>query len=419
MAKFAITGGHKLSGKIKVAGNKNSVLPIMTACLLTGDTCVIENVPNISDVVTMVQLLELTGAKITGVGTSKLTITAKEIKKTDFPGELTEKLRASALLLSPMLSRVGEIKMGYPGGDIIGRRPLETHIRALESLGAKIVKEDDYYVAKGSKFMGRELFLQEASVTATENAIMAAVVAAGPTIIKRAASEPHVVDLCQFLVKMGAVISGIGSNVLAIKGVKRLNGTTHQIRPDHIEVGTFAILGAVAGGKIEISPIIKEDLEMILLTLAKFGVDYKLEDDKLEVRASKLKAVEKVVTDVWPGFPTDLMAPTIVLATCASGVTLLHDWLYESRMFFVDKLLSMGAQVEIADPHRVLVYGPTKLRGQRLDTPDIRAGIALVIAALAAQGKSTIERAELIERGYENIVERLTELGARIKRLSK
>lgn len=419
MARFEITGGSKLNGKIKVAGNKNSALPIMAACLLTEDTCIVENVPNISDVSTMAELLELAGAKIMGLGTDKLTVSAAKIKEIEFPHQLTEKLRAAVLLLGPMLARIGKVKMGYPGGDIIGRRPLETHIQALESLGATIIKQDDYYVAKGPKFMGREIFLQEASVTATENAIMAAVVADGQTIIKRAASEPHVVDLCQFLTKMGADISGIGSNVLAIEGVKRLNGTTHEIRPDHIEVGTFAILAAVTGGKIEISPIIKEDLEMILLTLAKFGVDYQLADDQLTVSGSKLKAVEKVVTDVWPGFPTDLMAPTIVLATQAQGITLLHDWLYESRMFFVDKLLSMGAQVEIADPHRVLVYGPTKLRGQRLDTPDIRAGIALVIAALAAQGKSTIERAELIERGYENIVQRLTELGAKIKRLEK
>lgn len=418
MARFEITGGSKLNGKIKVAGNKNSVLPIMAASLLTQDTCTIENVPNISDVGVMIQLLENAGAKVSGVGSEKLIISASIIKEAEFPQELTEKLRASVLLLGPMLSRLGKVKMGYPGGDVIGRRPLETHIQALETLGVTIEREDDYYIARGSKFTGREIFLQEASVTATENAVMAAVVAEGQTVIKRAASEPHVVDLCQFLTQMGARISGMGSNVLTITGVKKLNGTTHEVRPDHIEVGTFAILAAVAGGKIEIAPAVKEDLEMILLTLAKFGVDFKLEGDKLTVSGSKLKAVEKVVTDVWPGFPTDLMAPTIVLATCAQGVTLLHDWLYESRMFFVDKLLSMGAKVEIADPHRVLVYGATKLRGQKLDTPDIRAGIALVIAALAAEGKSTIEKAELIERGYENIIDRLRTLGAKIKRVT-
>lgn len=418
MAKFSITGGNKLSGKIIIAGNKNSVLPIMAACLLTSDTCYLENVPNISDVAVMAQLIEKAGAKVTGVGTGKLTISSQKIKEADFPTQLTEKLRAAALLLGPMLARIGKIKMGYPGGDIIGRRSLDTHVQALRALGATVEQEDDSYIASAKDLKGCEIFLKEASVTATENTIMAAVLAQGSTQIKRAASEPHVTDLCRFLIKMGANITGIGSNVLSIVGVKNLKGTTHQIRSDHIEVGTFAILAAVTDSKIEISPVIPEDLHMTLLTLAEFGVNFRLKDNVLVINRSRLKAVEKVVTDVWPGFPTDLMAPIIVLATQAKGVTLLHDWMYESRMFFVDKLLSMGAKAEIADPHRVLVYGPTKLRGQRLETPDIRAGMALVIAALAASGESIIDNAQLIERGYENIVERLSSIGAKIKRNS-
>ena len=416
MAKLEITGGAKLSGQIKIAGNKNSVLPAMAACLLTEDTCILENVPNISDVAIMAKLLEICGAKVSGVGTPKLTINCQTVKTADFPPLLTEKLRASVLLLGPLLSRVGKIKMGYPGGDIIGRRPLDSHIQAIEALGAKIEEKNDYFIARVDKLNGAEIFLQEASVTATENAVITASLAHGETVIKRAASEPHVVDLCQFLIKMGANISGVGTNVLKIMGVNKLFGTTHQIRPDHIEVGTFAILAAVTTGTIEISPIVEEDLDMILMTLSRFGVNYKIEKESLIVSDAKLKAVEKVVTDVWPGFPTDLMAPMIVLATQAEGVTILHDWMYESRMFFVDKLLSMGAKVVIADPHRVLVYGPTKLRGQRLDTPDIRAGMALVIAALAARGKSQIDKAELIERGYENIVERLSSCGAKMKK---
>lgn len=415
MARFEITGGHKLKGKIKIAGNKNAVLPIMAASILAKGTTTLENVPNISDVEVMSALLELCGAKITRNGTT-LKINTDNIKSASFPTELTEKLRASVLLIGPMLVRVGSVDMGYPGGDLIGRRPLETHIQALQALGAKITKENERYTAVAKNLKGAEIFLQEASVTATENAITAAVLANGQTIIKRAASEPHVVDLCKFLQKMGAEISGVGSNVLTIDGVEKLSPTAHSIVSDHIEVGTFAILAAVTKGHIEMSPVVKDDLDMILHTLSSFGAKYKLEGDKLTVYGSKLKAVEKVVTDVWPGFATDLMAPAIVLATQAEGVTILHDWMYESRMFFVDKLLSMGAKVEIADPHRVLVYGPAKLRGQRLDTPDIRAGIALVIAALTAHGKSTIERAELIERGYENIVERLSSLGAKIKR---
>src|SRR4030043_689076 len=418
MAQFEIEGEHKLFGKIKVAGNKNSVLPIMAACLLTEETCILENVPQISDVEVMTQLLERCGAKVSKIGESKITICAKHVKAIEFPSVLTQKLRASVLLLGPMLARVGEVRMGYPGGDIIGRRSLNSHLQIAQALGAKIDKDNDMLTAKATKVNGAEIFLEEASVTATENALMIASRANSETVIKRAASEPHIVDLCQFLIKMGVKISGIGSNVLRITPSEKLFGANHIIRPDHIEVGTFAVLAAVTSSKIEMSPILKEDLDMILLVLSRFGVKVKIEDDFLTILPGNLNAVEKVVTDVWPGFPTDLMPPMIVLATQAQGVTILHDWMYESRMFFVDKLLSMGAKVEIADPHRVFVNGKTKLYGQRLDTPDIRAGIALVIAALSAKGKSIIEKSELIERGYENIVERLTVLGAKIKKVS-
>lgn len=415
MAKLEIEGNTKLSGKIHVAGNKNSVLPLMAACILTSETCVIENVPNISDVSTMAKLMEICGAKIEGPGSSTLTINCKDVKKAVLPADLTQKLRASVLLVAPMVARVGEITMGYPGGDVIGRRPLDCHFQVLKTMGAKVKTEDKTFKVTAQKLEGAEIFLMESSVTATENALMAASLALGETTIKRAASEPHVVDLCNFLTKMGAKIEGVTTNTLKIKGTNTLLAAVHSVRPDHIEAGTFAILAAIASLKLEISPVIKDDLDMILLTLSKFGIDYKIDGDKLEVSGCKLNAVEKVVTDVWPGFPTDLMAPMIVLATQAHGVTILHDWMYESRMFFVDKLLSMGAKVEIADPHRVFVYGPTKLHGRKLDTPDIRAGIALVIAAMAAEGKSEIDKSELIERGYENIVQRLSSIGAKIK----
>ncbi|MBI4037627.1 UDP-N-acetylglucosamine 1-carboxyvinyltransferase [Candidatus Curtissbacteria bacterium] len=418
MTAFLIEGGKKLSGHIPIAGNKNSVLPIMAACLLTEETCVLENVPNISDVEVMSKLLKMAGAQVERVGNDTVKISAKNVNPVDFPTDLTESLRASIMLLGAMVARCGKVSMGYPGGDIIGRRPIGTHLQVLEALGAKTKLENDTFQTEAASLKGAEIFLQEASVTATENAVIAACLAKGETTIKRAASEPHVIDLCLFLGKMGANISGIGTNVLKIFGSDKLFGAKYSIRPDHIEVGTFAILGAVTKGKLSMSPVIKDDLDMIILTLQKFGVNLTLKGETLEVSGANLKAVPKVVTDVWPGFPTDLMAPMIVLATQAEGVTLLHDWMYESRMFFVDKLLSMGAKVEIADPHRVLVYGPTKLRGQRLDTPDIRAGIALVIAALAAKGKSRIDKAELIKRGYENIIERLSVLGANIKEAS-
>lgn len=417
MAVFEIVGGKKLKGAVKIAGNKNSVLPIITACLLTKGTCTLKNVPQISDVEVMIKLLEMAGAKIKRLDKSTLEISCTNIKITQFPGELTEKLRAAILLFGPMLSRTGHIRMGYPGGDIIGRRPLETHIQALSAMGAKVRQTGDYFEAETLKLKGAEIFLQEASVTATENAIMAAVLASGQTVIKRAASEPHVADLCNFLISMGAKISGVQSNILTIVGVEALRPTSYTIQADHIEVGTFMILAAVTKSELEISPVDPSDMDMVFLTLKKFGVQYRLNGSTLKVLKSNLRAIEKVVTDVWPGFPTDLIAPTIVLATQSKGVTILHDWMYESRMFFVDKLLSMGGKVEIADPHRVLVYGPTKLTGQKLDTPDIRAGMALVIAALIADGKSQISRAELIERGYENIVERLKLLGADIRRI--
>ena len=417
MAKLEIAGGKKLSGTIKVAGNKNSALPIMAAALIAQGASEIENVPNISDVKTMADLIRLCGVKVSA-GTSKLVISPDKIDNVEYPSNLTKKLRASVLLIAPLLAKLGKVKIGYPGGDIIGRRSLDSHIQVLTSLGAKVQTEDDFVIVSASRLKGAQIFLQEASVTATENALIAASVADGKTVIKRAAAEPHVVDLCNYLVEMGAQIYGIGTNTLEIQGVGRLTGVNHKVRPDHVEVGTFAILAALCGGKVEIEPIVKEDLDMILLTLSKFGVDFKVEGDKLTVKGSKLKAVEKVVTDIWPGFPTDLMAPMIVLSTQAEGVTILHDWMYESRMFFVDKLLSMGAKVEIADPHRVFVYGSTKLHSQSLDTPDIRAGIALVIAALISKGTSTIEKAELIERGYENIVERLSALGAKIRKIA-
>lgn len=419
MSSFKITGGTILKGNIKIAGNKNAVLPIMAACLLTSEECVLKNVPQISDVDTMTKLLEQVGAEVTKIDSSTLKINAKNLKHSPLPQELTVKLRAAVLMMGPLLAKLGKVEMGYPGGDVIGRRPLETHLEALESLGAKITKKEDSYIGEApNKLKGTEVFLEEASVTATENTIIAASVASGQTVIKRAASEPHVVDLCNFLNSMGAKITGVGSNVLTINGVEELKGTTYTISPDHIEVGTFAILAAVAGGEISMSPINVEDLNMILLTLSKFGVDYEIKGDTLTVKKSNLKAIEKVVTGLWPGFPTDLIAPMIVLATQSTGATIVHDWMYESRMFFVDKLISMGAKIEIADPHRVLVYGPSNMRGQKLDTPDIRAGIALVIAAITAEGDSEIARAELIERGYENIVERLKSLGAKIERVN-
>lgn len=417
MAKFIINGGVPLKGNIRIAGNKNSVLPCMAACLLTDEECILENVPQINDVSVLAEILQSLGVKIEGLGSHTLKINARNIKNSKLDPNLCAQLRASVLLLAPLLSRFGEISMPHPGGDIIGRRAIDTHVQALKALGAKFEESDGMYQFKSTEFKGGNVFLAEASVTATENAILAASLASGETIIRNAASEPHVADLCNFLQKMGAKIAGIGSNFLIISGVSNLHGAKHKVCPDHIEAGTFAIASAATGGGVELVDINSSDLSMIFIILSKMGVKFKNTKSSLRIFPSKLVSTEKIVTNIWPGFPTDLMAPMIVLATQARGATLLHDWMYESRMFFVDKLLSMGANVTIADPHRVLVYGPTPLKGQNLDSPDIRAGIALVTAALCAKGKSEIDKAELVERGYEKIEERLSALGADIRKV--
>lgn len=416
MAKFEIEGGIPLKGRIKAAGNKNAVLPCMAACILTDETCILENVPQIQDVLVLGNILQKLGARIDGLGTSTLTINCKYVHSYEIDFELVSQLRASILLCGPLLRRFGKVIFRHPGGDVIGRRSIQTHIAALSALGAKFRRKIDDYQGEVKTLIGGQVFLDEASVTATENVILTAVLAPGETIIKNAASEPHVVNLCHFLTAMGASITGIGSNVLRIDGRTKLKGVKHRISPDHIEVGTFAIAAAVTRGEIEIFDIERDDLDPILHTLSKMGVNAKLKNESLVIGPSKLRAVDKITTGIWPAFPTDLMSCLIVLATQANGVTLLHDWMYESRMFFVDKLISMGANVTIADPHRVLVYGPTSLRGQQLDTPDLRAGMALILASLSAKGKSTIEKIELVERGYEKIEERLSALGAKITR---
>lgn len=415
--RFEITGGVKLGGKIKVAGNKNAVLPAMAAALLTDEKITLLNVPKIGDVEVMGQLLTQIGVEVSGIGTSKLEIQAKNIREINLDPDLVSKLRAAILLSGPLLVRTGKFSMRHPGGDIIGRRGVDTHLEALETLGAKIVKDSDNYSGSIGKFKANKIFLTEASVTATENTLMVAALTPGVTVIKNAASEPHVTDLSKMLNKMGAKISGIGSNLLEVYGVKRLTGVEFEVGPDYIEAGTLAVAAAVTSGDIEIEGVNLDNMEMILIHLSKMGVNVVSFGKSLNVKPSKLTAAAKIDSGLYPAFPTDLMSAAIVLATQAAGVTLLHDWLYESRMFFVDKLISMGAAVTICDPHRVLVSGPTKLRGQELDTPDIRAGIALVIAALAAEGKSLINKVELIDRGYEAIEERLSKLGAKIKRI--
>lgn len=416
MAKYLIEGGKKLQGTIRAAANKNAVLPLMAACLLTDDECVLENVPKIGDVEVMADLLESLGAVVSGQGTRTLTIRCNKVSRGNMPEDLVSRLRASVLCIAPLLHRLGHARMRHPGGCIIGRRAVGTHFDALSTLGATVMCGPTDYEATANGFTASHIFLDEASVTATEDTLLAAVVASGVTVIEHAASEPHVATLARFLQRMGAIVSGVGSNVLRIEGVPVLGGAHFIVPPDHIEVGTWAVVAAATGGEVTIEGVVPTDLPMILHILKRMGVKLELSQDTLKIYPSKVSAIPKIQTDVWPGFPTDLMSAMVTLATQAHGTTLCHDWMYEGRMFFVDKLIAMGANIILCDPHRAVVTGPSELRGKDIDSPDLRAGMALVIAALCAEGESEISKVELIERGYEDVVKRLNGLGARISR---
>ncbi|HLJ65913.1 MAG TPA: UDP-N-acetylglucosamine 1-carboxyvinyltransferase [Chloroflexota bacterium] len=418
MSRFVIDGGRPLNGEIEVEANKNAVLPMMAATLLTDDDCVLNNVPRIADVATMSAILDELGAHVEKLDQHTLLINCAGVTSFHPPAALVEKLRASIVLMGPLLSRFGRANMHHPGGDAIGTRSIGTHLHALERLGATFTTGDNLYHGHMQQVAGdRNIFLDEASVTATENAMMLAASQPRCTTIRNAACEPHIVNLAAMLRGMGAEIDGAGSNVIHIRGAGQLRGVTEQVWPDHIEAGTFVALAAAARGTVTICNVIPEHLEMVFVILDRMGVDYTLGDRSMTVRPSELKAVSKIQTGIWPGFPTDLASIFIVLATQATGMTLVHDWMYEGRMFFVDRLTQMGASIVLADPHRAVISGPTRLRGREIVGPDIRAGIALVMAALIAEGRSEIEHIELIDRGYERIDQRLTQLGASIERI--
>lgn len=420
MAKYVIEGGNKLKGKITISGNKNSVLPCMAAALLTDKEVVLKNVPNIADVDAMLLIFEQLGVTASKNG-SELHIKASEIKSDSLPEDLTGRLRASVLLIGPLLAKKKSIKFSHPGGDIIGQRSIDIHLKGLEELGYEYnITDRAYEISKKSNFLDEKtVFLEDPSVTGTENLIMASVLGKHKITLKNCAQEPHVVDLCKLLNLMGAKIDGIGTSTLKITGVNDLKGAEFEIGPDYIEMATYVVASCITKGEIEIENCSLVDLEPISLAFKKVGIDLLSKGDSILIKSEKIQQVPNfpgLVSRPWPGFPTDLMSIFIVMATQAQGMTLLHDWMYESRMFFVDKLITMGANITLADPHRVIVYGPAKLRGRELDTPDIRAGMALVLAALCAKGKSVIHRAELIERGYEDVADKLRYLGAQIER---
>ena len=421
MSKFIIQGGNLLKGTINVAGNKNAVLPIMAATLLVEGTTTLENVPRIRDVASMADILVGLGAVVEGVGSSKISITTDLVKDHHVAADLASRLRASVLLLGPLFGRFKRADLAHPGGDIIGRRSIDTHLTALEALGGKItVMHSIYHIEKSGKILPKKIpiFLDEPTVTGTENCIMACVLGDRTIEIENAACEPHIVDLISFLNACGADISGAGTHKLIIKGKKHLNAMTHQITPDYLEAGTFAVLSLLTGGKITIENCNPDDSILPISVLKSMGANVHFSGNTLSVSANTLvSSPKRIQAAPHPNFPTDLMSPFIVLATQARGQTLFHDPMYESRMFFVDKLISMGANITICDPHRVIVSGPSKLHGSYQTSPDIRAGIALVIAALIADGESIIDHAEIIERGYENIADRLKSLGANIKKV--
>ena len=421
---FVIEGGRPLGGRVRAAGNKNGALPILAACLLTREPVVLRNVPRIRDVEVMIKLIATLGVDIDWTGPNDVRVHAEEIATVELDAELCRRVRTSILLAGPLLARCGRASVAPPGGDVIGRRRIDTHVHALTQLGAHVAIDRRYEMTT-TGLVGDSILLDEASVTATENAVMAAVTAPGETILYNAACEPHVQDLCRFLTSLGARIGGIGSNRLQIAGVEELSGGEWRIAPDHIEVASFIGLAAVTGGELTIEDARGEDLTPILPSFAKLGVHVHSDgatvhvpaEQELVVRNDLGDQIPKIEDGPWPLFPADLTSIALTVATQARGTVLVFEKMFESRLFFVDKLVGMGARIVLCDPHRAIVAGPSRLYGQRMESPDIRAGWALLIASLCADGTSTIGNIAQIVRGYERIEERLRALGAEIERV--
>ncbi len=429
MEKFIIGGGYPIKGEILPAGNKNAALPLLAACVLTDQPVILHNLPDIKDVETMRMLLESLGVQIKLLGNHTWQVHASQVRPADLDPDLCRQIRASILLAGPMVARSGELMLPPPGGDVIGRRRVDSHIFALSSLGARAEYErsEKVFQFTADKLSGANIILDEASVTATENAIMAAVTAAGETVLRNAASEPHVQELCQFLNMLGAQIENIGSNTLHISGVSKLNGGEFTIGPDYLEVVSFIGAAVVTNGSIRIRKAGPHHLDMIAGVFGRLGVKWNVdgedivvpEEQELRIKPDLGGAIPEISVMPWPAFPTDLMSIAIVVATQSHGSVLFHDWMYPSRMFFIDKLVNMGAQIVLCDPHRSIVQGPTTLYAETMDSPDIRAGMSMVLAALAANGESVIRNVGQIDRGYEKIDKKLRALGARIERVAE
>ncbi len=426
MDEFVIEGGVPLHGEVTPAGNKNAALPLLAACLLTEEPVVLHNVPQIRDVQAMRKLVESLGAVIEEREANTWRITTKNLNISQVDPDLSRKIRASVLIAGPLIARAGVFQLPPPGGDVIGRRKLDTHILALRALGVD-VKYDRMFEFRASGLRGADILLDEASVTATENAIMASVTAQGSTTIRNAASEPHVQELCHFLCKLGAKVEGIGSNTLHVEGTSKLHGGEFTIGSDMLEVVSFIGAAVVTRGEIIIRNAGVKYLEMVEQVFHRLGVHWDTKgqdvivpaDQSLKVISDLDGALPEIKTNVWPAFPTDLVSIAITVATQASGSVLFHDWMFSGRMYFTDKLVGMGARIILCDPYRCLVQGPTQLYAEKLESPDIRAGMSLLLAALAAKGTSKIRNIVQIERGYENVDQKLKALGAHIERASE
>jgi len=425
MEKLLIEGGHPISGTLVPSGNKNAALPLLAACLLTDEPVVLHNLPAIGDVQTMGELIADIGASVEKLDRNTWRIHARDIRTAELSPDLFSRIRGSITLAGPMLARMGTVNLPRPGGDVIGRRRVDTHFLALSALGAE-VDTDGAFRLKSDRLRGTDILLDEASVTGTENAIMAAVLAQGTTIIRNAACEPHVQDLCRMLCTLGAQIDGIGSNTLTIQGVERLSGGQYTIGPDYMEVGSYIALAAVTGGELLIKNAAPVHLRMIDLTFDRLGVTFESRGDDVFVSSDQPMtitpdiggAIPTIKDAPWPAFPADLMSIAIVVASQAKGTVLIHEKMFESRLYFVDQLIAMGARIILCDPHRCVVQGPSPLHGEEVSSPDIRAGMALLIAALCAEGESLIRNIGQIDRGYERIEDKLSSLGAQVERIS-
>jgi len=418
MSTLLIEGGQRLSGAVDVEGNKNAALPLLAACMLTADECVLTNVPRISDVEVMARLILDLGGEVEGIGSTTLRVRCASIVKDEPDGALVGRLRGSVLLLGPLLARRGRAQLAPPGGDFPARRTITTHLEALASMGARQVPGAGHALEAPQGLKPTSIYLYEASVTGTETALLAAAGARGVTEIRHAACEPHVVELCAFLTQLGVGVTGAGSSTIRIEGGATLHGAEHRLWGDYIEAGSWAVVAAVTGGEIQVRGARIEDMEVVAAVLTRMNVASSLDGELFTVRQSRPRAAGRVTTSLWPGFPSDLVSLVTVLATQAEGATLVHDWMYELRLFALEQLSGMGADLFLCDPHRIIVTGPRKLRGRPLDGRDLRSGMALIAAGLAADGQSRLSPLETVERGYGRLVERLQGLGARVARMT-